>query len=98
MGYLDEGRYPDAIEVFEKAKPVTHDSAEIRGLIAKAQKAFALEKSLSASGRFRLEGVDRLLAALTAKRITTLVAERGVLCVPSQAYHKNSPPRVSTIV
>ena len=83
-GYLDEGRYAAAVEVFEKVKANTHNNQEVLSVINKAQKAAALEKSLPTNGRFRLEDIDRFLGVLTPKRLTTLVVERGILCVPSQ--------------
>ena len=76
--YLDQGQYAEASEQFKKAK----DSA----LLAKTERAAAYEKSIAGSDRFPLESIDGLLANLTPKRVSTLVTEKGILCVPSETY------------
>ena len=76
--YLDQGQYAAAGEQFKKAK----DSA----LLAKAERAAAYEKSIAGSDRFPLDSINGLLANLTPKRVSTLVTERGILCVPSETY------------
>jgi len=83
--HMDGGRYSDALSEFQKASAIDPISKQVSANMAKAQKAWEIEKSLRPNERLPLQKTEDLLTALTPPRMLTLVLDRGFFCVPSQA-------------